>query len=175
MAICPAQGRKCNKFGLPNHYAQVCRSSKSTTLKQQGIHVDSSLPRVGAVNASDLVVLSITPEKCPTTNGEDAAVMVHSLPDTGADLDAIPESLYRQKFSNVSLGKSIQSVTAVGSPIVSIGVFSASIEWTTNDKKSRLIKTAVHVLREVKQPVLSKTSQQALGMLPSNYPHTRVG
>jgi hypothetical protein len=26
LTACPAQGRKCNKCGKPNHYAQVCRS-----------------------------------------------------------------------------------------------------------------------------------------------------
>ena len=77
---------------------------------------------MGAVSASDLVVLSITPEKCSTANGEHAAAMFHSLPDTGADLDAILELLYMLKFSGVSLRKGIQPVTAVGSPIVSIGV-----------------------------------------------------
>ncbi len=133
MTACPAQGRKCSKCGQLNHYAQVYRSSKSTP-KQQSIYVDSSPPTVGAVKASDLVALSITPEKCPTANGEHAAVMVHSLPDTGADIDAIPESLYMQKFSGVSLRKGIQPVTAVGSPIVNVGVFSAFIEWTTSDK-----------------------------------------
>ncbi|KAK4006542.1 hypothetical protein OUZ56_011697 [Daphnia magna] len=49
----------------------------------------------------------------------------------GAYLDAILDSLYRQKFSGVSMRKGIQPVTAVGSPIDSIGVFSASMEWTT--------------------------------------------
>ncbi|XP_045025183.1 uncharacterized protein LOC123469907 [Daphnia magna] len=174
LTACPAQGRKCNKCGRPNHYAQVCRNSKPTP-KQQSIYVEPSPLTVGAVKTSDLVAVSITPKKLPTANGEHAAVVVHALPDTGADNDAIPESLYMQKFSSVSLRKGIQPVTAVGSPIVNVSVFSTLIEWTTNDKNSCSLSTNVHVLRELKQPVLSKKSQQALGMLPSGYPHIRVG
>ncbi|KZS18271.1 Uncharacterized protein APZ42_015591 [Daphnia magna] len=174
LTACPAQGRKCNKCGRPNHYAQVCRNSKPTP-KQQSIYVEPSPPTVGAVKTSDLVAVSITPKKLPTANGEHAGVVVHALPDTGADIDAIPESLYMQKFSSVSLRKGIQPVTAVGSPIVNVGVFSTLIEWTTNEKNSCSLSTDVHVLRELKQPVLSKKSQQALGMLPSGYPRIRVG
>jgi hypothetical protein len=121
------------------------------------------------VNTSDLVELAISPEKWTSS------FMINFLPDTGADLDAIPESLYKRKFSKVALQKGVQPVTAVGSPIVSIGVFSAVIVWTTRDGVSRSVNTAIHVLRELKQPVLSKRSQQTLGMLPPAYPHTYVG
>ncbi|KZS02265.1 Uncharacterized protein APZ42_000758, partial [Daphnia magna] len=119
LTACPAQGKECKKCGLLNHYFRVCRNPKAVK-KQQGIYIDPSPPTVGAVNAN-----------------------------TGADLDAIPESLYKRKFSKVALQKGVQPVTAVGSPIISIGVFST--------------------------PVLSKRSQQTLGMLPAAYPHAYVG
>lgn len=100
--------------------------------------------------------------------------MVMALPDTGADLDAIPESYYAQKFGSVPLREGVQPVTAVGSPIASLGVFSATIEWVSNDKMSRPVNTNSHVLRDLKQPVMSKYSQQELGMLPLGYLHTRI-
>jgi hypothetical protein len=124
---------------------------------------------VGAVNTSDLVELAVSPEKWTSS------FMINFLPDTGADLDAIPELLYKRKFSKVALQKGVQPVTAVGSPIVSIGVFSTVIVWTTRDKVSRSVNTANHLLRELKQPVLSKRTQQTLGMRPPAYPHTYVG
>jgi hypothetical protein len=34
--------------------------------------------------------------------------------------------------------------------------------------------TTVHVLQDLKQAVLSKSSQQKLGMLPESYPHARL-
>ncbi|KZR97579.1 Uncharacterized protein APZ42_007458, partial [Daphnia magna] len=146
----------------------VCRNPKAVK-KQQGIYIDPSPPTVGAVNVSDLVELAVNPEKWTSS------LVINFLPDTGADLDAIPESLYKWKFSKVALQKGVQPVTAVGSPIINIGVFSAVIVWTTRDKVSRSVNTAIHVLRELKQPVLSKRSQQTLGMLPAAYPHAYVG
>ena len=168
LTACPAQGKDCRKCGLLNHYSKVCRNPKAATKKQQGIYIDPSPPTVGAVNTSDLVELAIIPEKWTSS------FMINFLPDTGADLDAIPESLYKRKFSKVALQKGVQPVTAVGSPIISIGVFSAVIVWKTCDKVSRSVNTAIHVLRELK-PVLSKRSQQTFGMLPPAYPHTYVG
>jgi hypothetical protein len=50
-----------------------------------------------AVNTSDLVELTIRPEKWASS------FMINFLPDTGADLDTIPESLYKRKFSKVAL------------------------------------------------------------------------
>jgi hypothetical protein len=168
LTACPAQGKECKKCGLLNHYFKFCRN-KAAAKKQQGIYIDPSPPTVGALNASDLVELAVNPEKWTSS------IVIDFLPDTGADLDAIPESLYKRKFSKVALQKGVQPVTAVGSPIISIGVFSAVIVWTTRDKVSRSVNTAIHVLRELKQPVLSKRSQQMMGMLPAAYPHTYVG
>jgi hypothetical protein len=58
------------------------------------------------VNTSDLVELAISPEKWTSS------VMINFLPDTGADLDGISESLYKRKFSKVALQKGVQPVTA---------------------------------------------------------------
>ena len=154
MTACPAQGKDCRKCGLLNHYSKVCRNPKAATKTQQGIYIDPSPPTVGAVNTSDLVELVISPEKWTSS------FMINFLPDTGADLDAIPESLYKRNSSKAALQKGVQPVTAVGSPIVSIGVFNAVIGWTTRDNVARSVNTAIHVLRELKQPVLSKRSQQ---------------
>jgi hypothetical protein len=40
--------------------------------------------------------------------------MVMALPDTGADLDAIPESYYAQKFGSVPLREGVQPATRHG-------------------------------------------------------------
>ncbi|KZS03678.1 Uncharacterized protein APZ42_033523 [Daphnia magna] len=98
LTACPAQGKECNKCGLLNHYFRVCRNPK-TVKKQQGIYIDPSPPTVGAVNASDLVELAVNPEKWTSS------LLINFLPDTGADLDAIPESLYKRKLSKVALQK----------------------------------------------------------------------
>jgi hypothetical protein len=53
-------------------------------------------------------------------------------------------------------------------------MFQATVDCIVNDTVSKAIDTTIHVLRELKQPVLSKKSQQALHMLPPGYPHTYV-
>ena len=77
-------------------------------------------------------------------------------------------------LADVPLRPSVQPCTAVDSPSNSLGVFQATIDWIASNKVSRSIDTNIHVLRELKQPVLSKNSQQALHMLPPGYPHTCI-
>ncbi len=47
-------------------------------------------------------------------------------------------------------------------------------QLTANDGSSRHKESTVRVLEELRQPVLSRSSQQQLGMIPVNYPHVRV-
>ena len=61
-------------------------------------------------------------------------------------------------------------MTAVGTPIITIGVFDAEISWG----QQRPIKTIIPVLWSLSQPVISKSTQISLGMLPSGYPHRQV-
>jgi hypothetical protein len=93
LTACPAQGKDFRKCGLLNHYSKVCRNPKARTKKQQGIYIDPSPPTLAAVNTSDLVELAISPEKWTSS------FMINFLPDAGADLDAIPESLYKRKLN----------------------------------------------------------------------------
>ena len=126
------------------------------------------------MTSSELIVLRVVPHYATPTSGRASGATVLALPDTGAELDAIPESEYAQKFADVPLRPNVQPCTAVGRPIISLGVFQATIDWIFRNKVSRSIDTNIHVLRELKQPVLSKNSQQALHMLPPGYPHTCI-
>ena len=79
------------------------------------------------------------------------------------------------KFLNSTpLHQGIQPETAIGSPIISIGAFRAVIDWVASNGISRPTDTTIHVLRDLKQPVISKATQRALGMLPPEYPPKRV-
>ena len=64
--------------------------------------------------------------------------------------------------------------TATGNPIKSLGSFTASVDWGADDGKSRPVKSTIHVLEDLIQPVLSKETQLKIGMIPPDYPHTRV-
>ena len=96
------------------------------------------------------------------------------LPDTGAELDAIPPVLFHRCFESVRLRAEDNPVTAVGSAIQNDGSFSATLDWGADDGTSHPVAVTVHVLRDLKQLVLSRFTQRKLGMLPADYPHTRV-
>ena len=170
---CPAHGQVCSKCGRQNHFAKVCKSAPKTEGGGEPgvktIHAPSSVPRVAAVAADDMVPITISPRRGPTTR-----VKLSSLPDSGAEIDAIPTTAFAKYFSGVPLHRDIQPETAVGSPIISIGAFRATIDWVAGDGVSRPVDTTIHVLQDLKQPVISKRTQLALGMLPSGYPHRRV-
>lgn len=174
LTSCPAQGQECNNCNRTGHFAKVClqpRRPKPTHL--QSIFVDPP-PSIGSVTSHGLVSLRITPRHTAAHTGRASGHTVLALPDTGADLNAISEFLYFQNFSDTPLRPGVHPCTAVGSPITSLGMFQATVDWIVNDTASKAIDTTIHVLRELKQPVLSKKSQQALHMLPPGYPHTYV-
>ena len=71
----------------------------------------------------------------------------------------------------VSLQQGVQPVTAVRSPIISIGVLARKL---SGDKMYRSVKTAIHVLCELKHPMLFKRRKQTVGMLSTTYPNDYV-
>ena len=87
-------------------------------------------------------------------------------------IDTTPAVVFRQHFPGVSLtagGK--HAVTVTGANIVSLGSFAATVRWPTDICLGNPVSTVLHVLCGLKQPVLSKRSQLALGRLHHGYPH----
>jgi len=125
---------------------------------------------VGGIAASedDAVKISIAPL------GATMTVEIDVLPDTGSSLDAIPPALYHQQFQDVKLRAGVDAETATGGLIKTLGSFQASVDWKADDGQSRLVQSTVHVLVDLKQPVLSKGTQRKLGMIPAQYPHVRA-
>jgi len=66
------------------------------------------------------------------------------------------------------------SKTAVGTPIIAVGKFTDNLTWRDDKGKQRSSQRGIHVLEDLKKPVLSKQSQKHLGMLHEDYPHTSV-
>jgi hypothetical protein len=129
---------------------------------QNGIYVN----QVSSAE-DDSVTVSIKARGEPATE-------VRTLPDTGSTLDAIPPSVYYRQFQDVPLDAVIHVETATGNHIKSLGSFQAQVDWKADDGSSRPVQSTIHVLENLRQPVLSKTTQQKLGMIPVDYPNVRV-
>ncbi|KZS02854.1 Uncharacterized protein APZ42_034560 [Daphnia magna] len=151
------------------HFLHVCRDKgkkkKSGDVRSISVHSVT----VGAVTVAELVDISVAP-KGPSAS----AAQVLFLPDTGAELDAIPRETFRRVFKGVKLVPAASPETATGSPIMNFGTFSATLNWNADDDERRPITTTVHVLQDLKQAELSKSSQKKLGMWPESYPHARL-
>ena len=72
-----------------------------------------------------------------------------ALPDAGADLDAIPESVYEQHFPGTALRPDVTLCTAVGSLIITLGCFKDTINWNISGGVSTATDTVIHVLRQL--------------------------
>jgi hypothetical protein len=106
--------------------------------------------------------------------GHYKSISLSVLPDTGAQIDAIPADLYHSEFSPIKLmpGET-NTITAIGSRIVNLGHFTATICWPHGNSNTTAT-SIIHVLQDLKQPVISQAIQKNLGMLPAGYPNQRV-
>ena len=161
-AQCPAYGKTCDNCGKDNHYAAVCESEPQGTVG--AIYVQ----RVASTMTTDSVDVTIR------TGPTNPPVTITALPDTGSQLDAIPQSLYRHQFSDVPLRPSAAAKTAIGNTINCLGSFTATIDWAADDDTSRPAAAVIRVLEDLQQAVLCSDTQRLLGMLHDDYPHARV-
>ena len=165
---CRAKGKECDNCGKKDHFAAVCRSQPKAK-GQMSITIASTTPQIAAVATADMVALAIKPE-----SGARRPIIVSFLPDTGAELDAIPAADFHRLFKSVHLQAADNPVTAVGTVIRNDGLFNASLNWSDGGGQSRPVQVQLHVLRDLRQPVLSRQTQRKLGMIPEAYPHVRV-
>ena len=124
--------------------------------------------RVAASDGDESVEIKLS------TSPHGQACTTRALPDTGSQLDAIPQSLYQSSFSDIPLLPGATARTAIGNAINCLGSFSATIDWTADDGISYPIVTTLHVLEDLQQTVLCSATQRKLGMLHTKYPHARI-
>ena len=98
---------------------------------------------------------------------------VKFLPDTGAEINAIPLSTYATYLSGTQLQRARACKTATGGNIYTEGKFTAKLSWQRSDGSERSTKTEIHVLHHP-ESVLSKHTQIRLGMLHKEYPHAAL-
>ena len=113
----------------------------------------------------ELVRVSILPAET------ESMIEISALPDTGAQIDAIPTSLFQDSFPTMqSTPWENNTVTATGEQIDNLGFFKANIGWQSGNDV-REVTTNFHVLTDLRQPIISKDTQRRLGMLPTGYPN----
>jgi hypothetical protein len=117
----PAAGRKCNACGKTCHDAPFCRDKEKKKKAGEVRFISVYSTTVGAVTAAEPVKLSVAP-KVPSAS----AAQVLFLPDTGAELDAIPRETFRRAFKGVTLVPVASPETATGSPIMIDGPVSCT-------------------------------------------------
>ncbi|EFX62340.1 hypothetical protein DAPPUDRAFT_262513 [Daphnia pulex] len=141
---CPARNATCRKCNVMGHFKALCNAKPIMT----AIYVN----QVSSAK-DDSVTVSIKARGEPATR-------LRTLPDTGSTLDAIPPSVYHHQFQDVQFDAGIHAKTATGNHIKSLGSFPAQVDWKANDGSSRPVQSTVQVLENLRQPVLSKTTQQ---------------
>ena len=160
---CPATDAVCNKCNKVGHFIRVCPEWKKPKAAVKSIRSK----QVAAINQQDDVVTVRI-----AANGGSKSVEVAALPDTGSSLDAIPPFIYNQQFSSIPLSAGVEAETATGSTIKTLGSFKAKVDWKPKgQRRTSPVESTVHVLVDLMQPVISKQTQQQLGMLPAGYPH----
>eukprot|EP00794_Sanderia_malayensis_P017916 gene17916-19693_t len=143
---CPAKGQNCNSCGKMNHFARVCRSTRSSQSRPQQRQSQSNLntrgKRVNQVHTSPAPPSSsqqcynnsddeflftlqnqLPPTKMPIVKVKIFNKFVPMVLDTGASTDIIDQETFAFLTRNnpVSLQKSSTRRFALLSPIIKIG------------------------------------------------------
>lgn len=147
---CPAKNARCHQCNKLGHYSSVCRSSSRPRASMNSVQEDSFL---GAIS-SDV----------PWTR----RIFVNGTPvpmklDTGADVTAIPETVYRTMLrSSPRLSKPDRVLRGPdGSKLPVLGSFRTSLSTTGH----RCSQRSVYVVRGLQLSLLGRPEIQALRLL----------
>ena len=153
--LCPAYGKFCSKCGKPNHCSTVCMSSKETHRQRWNQSSDSRRDVKRATNGSetdesggeedqnthfiDETVRHLTVGKIKVNKVSDFEktvpivindVIVHTEPDSGADVNVMDEyhykALKRKSYENIALQNSSTRLNTLQNELHVSGKFKAT-------------------------------------------------
>ena len=87
-----------------------------------GVHVDANPASIAAITSDQMVELEV---KCHKL---DSSINVWFIPDTGAEIDAIPYKNFHEGYPGVKLQHANAAHTATGAPIRNEGKLPATLE-----------------------------------------------
>ncbi|KAL1474988.1 hypothetical protein MTO96_037619 [Rhipicephalus appendiculatus] len=152
--MCPANGKICSSCGKKGHFAAVCLSA--STKKKKSAH---------QAVLEEVYLGRLTDQKDSGPWRTDVAV--NDLPmkfkvDTGADVTAIPTSLYNdQVMGNLEQAKK-QLLGPGRTKIRTVGLFRATLRWN-----GRVCQEEVYVIDKLHDALLGRPAIKSLDILPS--------
>ena len=151
---CPAKEVECFSCGRKGHYKGLCRNKGKSKAHQNRVYLHSIEKR----EQGDRIGIGVC------HRGKTGQVKF--LPDTGACRDAIPAQEMSRLHGKVELEKDPDVLLAAGGQILnSQGILAVELEC--NGRKH---KTHLHVIKGLNDPLLSKKSCIALGLIPRGWP-----
>ncbi|XP_065182282.1 uncharacterized protein LOC135812991 [Sycon ciliatum] len=158
---CPAHGKKCSGCKIIGHFQAVCRKSRKPADQSSQRTLGRLQLRRAQCDASPTV--PVDTQLCT----EPDATSLEWIPDTGSDIDAIGVDQLAHLGGFVeNLATDHDNVHAAnGERLVSAGKISATL--TIGSLKH---DSTIHVYRGLREPLLSRQSLYALGLLPDGWP-----
>ena len=180
---CPASRKRCLKCGKIGHFRSVCKrqlepktlaeldSVLAEPVEEPDSVGTSSSGAVGHLYVHRLSTKDRMVDVAVTLEGSVRA-LIKWLPDTGADVDAIPLAVFERLgsgFRNRLQENRLTVKVANGVPMGHVGTFTATLQ---RFKFSHA--TFIHVLRDLQTPLLSIHSCKALGLLQDDWPNSDI-
>ena len=180
---CRATGEKCKKCGKIGHFGNVCRSTSSTRSAAPATGRQQGQPDTGGSSALEVFVSSISasvaalqddipePEKLELvqvqlTGPEGQQISVDALPDTGANISAIPASeattFKWEKTNYILKGADHKLLNTKG--VVRMGIHLRGKSAVDN----------VFIVKDLTRPILSRRVIKALGLIPPDFPRCTI-
>ena len=162
-ANCPAWGIICNKCGVRNHFANVCKRTENTALAliaHTGDHDQNH-------NTFDLLQVKATPV---CANRKIKSVVISVYPDSGADLClAGIKHMHQMGLSTSDLNSSKKSISTAGRyKIKTFGWCNIIFNYAGTETRQQ-----VYFSQQIHEFYLSKGACKGINILPLNFPYSK--
>ena len=149
---CPAREAVCNKCSKKGHFQSMCKTSKLAQVEAQP-------------EEQEFLVTLEDAQSSVTKNPWEVTITLNEVPvqfkiDTGADVSAIPESVFKQ-LQDVSLTHSDRRLTGPSQHQLQVaGQFTATLKYGTKKTTEKIF-----VVKQLQQSLLGCPGIQSLNLI----------